>query len=190
MLASLLICAAPTTERVTLSEPDRARFENKLGTWIMLLPIVLTLFLALSKQYIDDPHVGPADEIGYYAWQQSWVTDFDSDPTDDIATSETVFFPDMIDVGGDLRTLNKYSTGVTQLIVPFTAPAQLGVIVSNRVFGTQLREDGMAPIVVRAAWFAITIWSMLGIWCTYLTTRKVAGPIAGALATSFVWLGT
>lgn len=190
MLASILICAAPSTERVTLSDHDGQQFENRLGSWIALIPIVLIFILAWTKQWTDDPRVGPADEIGYFAWQQSWITDFDCDPTDEIASVPSVFFPDRIQVDNESRTLNKYATGVSQVILPLTAPAQVGVIVSNRLFGTNLRQDGMAPIVVRAAWFAISLWSMLGVWCTYLTSRKVAGPIAGALATAFVWLGT
>jgi hypothetical protein len=167
-----------------------ARRVRWLARLLLLIPLFGIALGAVGRLMVEERMVPASDGTGYFAWQQSWITDLDFDVTDDIATHDTPFFPFMHARGDALVVINKYPTGVSQMILPATASAQLAVLAWNRMTGDDVPEDGRAPLVIAAADLAVSAWSIVGLWFLFLTARHLTAPLPAAIATCAIWLGT
>jgi hypothetical protein len=156
---------------------------------VLLIPILGTVCGAVIKQCFDVPQPMWGDEVGYYVWQQSWLSDFDSDPTNQIHAWGDYERPTVLN--GDRRvTLNKYSTGVSQMLLPFTATARAIVWIENKFFAANLPTDGSGALDVRIAWLGSAIWSIAGLLATFALARHVTSALPAAIATATCWAGT
>jgi hypothetical protein len=172
-----------------LSIPAVARRRPPIWLIVLLIPLLGTACGAIIKQCFDVPQPMWGDEVGYYVWQQSWLSDFDSDPTNQIHAWDDYERPTIIN--GDRRvTLNKYSTGVSQMLLPFTATARAIVLLDNKFFAANLPSDGSGALDVRLAWLGSAIWSILGLLATFALARHLSAPLPAAIATATCWAGT
>jgi hypothetical protein len=159
---------------------------------LLAIPMLVILLGTLSRCLTELPAMNAADEAGYFAWQQSWLTDRDLNPTDDcLLTYAGGFERWHTTPSGDRILINKYSTGVSQAILPVTALAHGGLLLCNRLLGTTMPEDGFAPVNVWSAWFAVAIWSCFGVYATYRTIQTwTRDATVAATATLCAWAGT
>lgn len=158
--------------------------------FLLLLPLLGIILGSISKQLVDDSKPWPGDEEGYIAWQMSWITDFDCDPTNNLKAFNTTFYPWTVEVHGKTVTVDKYSTGLSQAIVPFTAVAQGMIHLGNQFLRWDMAEDGTAPFVTRMAWIGVSCWCIAGMMGMYATLRHFFSPRIAAVVTSAIWAGT
>jgi hypothetical protein len=179
--------------RTVLPDDGLFRAQASWAARLMLaVPIVVILLGTLLRCATEAPQMNAADEAGYFAWQQSWLTDRDLNCTDELLQSYAGGFERWHSSPSGERTLiNKYSTGVSQAILPVTALVHGAILISNRLFCTTIAEDGFAPLNVWSAWLAVAIWSCFGVYATYrvLQTWTRDATIA-AVATTCAWAGT
>ncbi|MFT3785627.1 MAG: hypothetical protein QM770_05610 [Tepidisphaeraceae bacterium] len=171
------------------TEPSqRVSLTTKL---ILLVPLLTILLGTLGRCLFETPCLNGSDEAGYYAWQQSWLVDRDLDPSNQLVDSFAGGFAHWTDIDGRRVILNKYNTGLSQAIIPVTALTRGAEMLSNRLLGTTFPTDGLSAWDIRAAWFAVALWSCAGIVCTFATVRaSTRDPTLAALATTFAWLGS
>jgi hypothetical protein len=167
-------------------QPPRATAASVLMSGL----VVGILVLMAVKQATDTAAPSVGDEIGYFAWQQSWLSDHDLDPTDDLAAWPGAQFAMTIQRDGRTVTINKYPTGWSQAILPFTATAQLILRIDQQFRGTTHRLDGTDSLIVRAAWIGSGVWMIVGVLAMFAAARHITAPLPAAIGVVSCWLGT
>ncbi len=153
--------------------------------------MLVILLGTVVRIFTEEPRFNAADEAGYFAWQQSVLSDCDLNPTDDLLQTYAGGFPSWKRVDGDRVLVNKYSTGISQAIFPFTAPTFLVLGLSNQILGTRFVMDGFDPPMIWAGWLAVAAWSCGGLAATFaVIVRLGIGRGSAAIATICAWAGT
>jgi hypothetical protein len=162
-------------------------FLNRVGwCWLLVIACVVIMGGTITRIAIEEPRFNAADEAGYFAWQQSILTDGDLNPTDELLETYAGGFPSWKWVAGERVLVNKYSTGISQAIVPLTAPTYAVLSITSTQGLT-----GAEPAMVWAAWVAVALWSCVGLWAMYGALRHagIESSIA-ALSVAAAWAGT
>ncbi len=147
----------------------------------------VNLFLVLLNLWVAVPRPVLLDAMGYYSWVQSILTDGDVDLGNQLAGNP---HHPLIQFNGRAVHNNKYSIGWSLVALPFMAAGQAVVVSSNALSGASMPLDGLAPIVVRAAWLGVGLFGTLGLLAAHETVRRIVDAPLAFWSVVLAWAGT
>jgi hypothetical protein len=147
----------------------------------------VNLLLVLLNLWVAVPRPVLLDAMGYYAWAQSILADGDVDLGNQLAGNP---FHPLVEIDGRSVHNNKYSIGWTLVALPFMAAGQAAVVAVNALSGASLPLDGLAPIVVRAAWLGVGLFGTLGLFAAHETVRRIVDAPVAFWSVLLAWAGT
>jgi hypothetical protein len=158
--------------------------------WVMRALMVVMAMCMVSMPWTSRSTLTTGDELGYWAWQQSWLVDGDLDPSNQIRQTDTTWFDDEVTVDGKAVVLNKYSTGVSQVMLPFTAVGRAVLLSTNRLGLSEFAEDGRSRVEVECAKLGLAMWCAVALLACFSTAKQFAPALPAAIATAAAWAGT